>query len=348
MRRTVIVSMMLMSALAVREAGAQSAAPPAELGVEMSVPIDSVRGDLLPGPRLVLNADGRNSILFSASFQRLSPVDGPVESKTDLFLAAYRRVVHASGPVRVFATIGGGLERTVIATPAVTFGNPPTTFPASRGVEVLPAFSTGAGLDYRLGRRAALVLESSFVLTDVLGGRLSAGLVVPLGAYPPRAPLPSPVPWATLDEGDRAWVTTGDGRELDGEVVARSVNGFTLRTALGVVVLAGSDVRAIDTTDPIRNGVVLGAKIGALGGVAPAVLVSGLYCSLEDCDAGQVVAFTGLFLGLGTAVGAATGALADSLRERRVPLYRRGGPASVVVAPLVGGRRIGAGAVIRW
>jgi hypothetical protein len=109
------------------------------------------------------------------------------------------------------------------------------------------------------------------------------------------------------------------------------------------------DVRAIDTTDPIRNGTVLGAKIGGLGALVPSVLITLLVCSLEkDCDAGDVVWINGFLVGMGAGVGAATGALADSLRERRVPLYRRGGASGLTLAPMVGAHRLGGRAVIRW
>jgi hypothetical protein len=56
----------------------------------------------------------------------------------------------------------------------------------------------------------------------------------------------------------------------------------------------------------------------------------------------------GVFIGIGAGVGASMGALADSLRERRVPVYRRGGSTSVMLTPIVGGHRLGGGAVIRW
>lgn len=54
----------------------------------------------------------------------------------------------------------------------------------------------------------------------------------------------------------------------------------------------------------------------------------------------------GVLVGIGAGIGAATGALADSLRERRVLLYRRGGSTRVMLAPVVGGHRRGGRAVI--
>lgn len=168
-----------MAGVAVCDASAQSAAPPVELGVDASTTFTPNLNGLQWGPRLVVNFDGRNSMQFTASLQKLAPWDDSAEKETDVYLAAYRRLVHAAGPVRVFATLGGGLERTVITTPAVTFGDPPVTFAATRGVFVMPVFTTGAVIDFRLARRAAIVLESSFILTDTLGGRFSGGLVVP-------------------------------------------------------------------------------------------------------------------------------------------------------------------------
>jgi hypothetical protein len=349
MRPPLIVAFVLMASLAARDASAQSAAPPVELGLDVSTTLVQDRPGLLWGPRLAINFDGHNSMLFTASLQKLAPEGNFADVETDLYLVAYRRLVHATGPIRVSAMLGGGLERTVIVSRAVTFGDPPVTFPSTRGVEVLPAFTTGAAVDFRLGRRASIVLESSFVLSDTLDGRLSAGLVVPIGSYPGgTGRLASSVPWARLDPGERAWITTGDGRELDGEVVDRSEARLTLRTRTGTSTFAVDDVRAIDTTDPIRNGTVIGAAIGAGGAVLPAVFATLIFCSEEDCGAGDVLWVNGVLIGMGAGIGAATGALADSLRVRRVPLFRRGSSASVSVAPIIGPHRLGGGAVIRW
>jgi hypothetical protein len=349
MRRLLIMSLALVVNIAVRDASAQSAAPPVELGLSVSSTLVPDGTGLQRGPRLVVNLDGRNAVQFTAGLQELSPWGDSAQRETDLYLAAFRRLVLAAGPVRVVATLGGGLERTVIAVPATTFGNPPVTFPSSRGVEVLPAFTTGAAVEVRVGSRAAIFLEPSFILTGRLGARLSGGLVVPIGSYPPRPGRLEPsVPWAKLDAGERAWVTTGDGREVDGEVVGRSAATLTLRTRTGMVSFTADDVRAIDTTDPIRNGTVLGAKIGSLGAVLPSVLVTLLLCTLEDgCGAGEVLWANGLLIGIGAGVGAATGALTDSLRERRVPLYR-GRSTGVRLAPILSGDRLGGRAVIRW
>jgi len=348
MRRSWLLSLVFVTGVAVCDASAQTAAPLVELGVDVSGTI--ARG-VQQGPRLVVNFDGRNAVQLTVSFQKLSPWDDLAERKTDDYLATYRRLVHADGPVRVSATLGGGLERTVIFVPAITFGNPPVTFPASRGVHVRPLFTTGAAVDLRLWSRAAIVLESSFVLTGRLDGRFSAGLVVPMRSYPARDRLATSVPWAELDAGDRAWVTTGDGREIDGEVVGRSAATLTLRTPTGTMSLTADDVRAIDTTDPIRNGIKLGSIIGSLAAILPSIGAAALVCLDQpraECGVGERLSVGALLMGTGAGVGAAAGALADSLRERRVPLYRRGGSTRVAMVPIVGVRRLGGGAVIRW
>ena len=349
MRQPLILAVVFLAGVAARDASAQSAAPPVELGLDVSTTLLPERPGLQWGPRLAINFDGHNAVQFTTSLQNLSPQNDFYQIETDLYLAAYRRLVHASGPVRVSATLGGGFERTVIVTPAQTFGNPQVTFPATRGVEVLPVFTTGAAVDFRLGRRAAIVLESSFLLSDTLGGRFSGGLVVPIGSYP-HGPgkLSSSVPWAKLDPGERAWVTTGDGREVDGEVVDRSETRLILRTRTGTSTFTAGDVRAIDTTDPIRNGTAIGAGVGASAMVLPSVFATLVFCSEENCGAGHVLWINGLLIGMGAGIGASAGALVDSLRARRVPLYRRGNAPSVSVAPIIGKDRLGGGAVIRW
>ena len=184
MRQPLILAVIFLAGVAARDASAQSAAPPVEIGVDASTTLTSDPPGLQWGPRLVINFDGHNAMQFTTSLQRLSRQADFYQIETDLYLAAYRRLVHATGPIRVYATLGGGIERTVIVTPAVTFGSPPVTFPSTRGTEVLPAFTTGAAINLQLGRRAAIVFESSFVLSDTLGGRFSGGLVVPIGSYP--------------------------------------------------------------------------------------------------------------------------------------------------------------------
>ena len=348
MRQPMILAAVFLVTVGALEASAQSAAPPVELGVDASTTLED-RAGLKWGPRVAINFDGHNALQFTTSLQKLSPQNAFYQIETDLYLAAYRRLVHASGPVRVSATLGGGFERTTIATAAQTFGNPPVTFAATRGVEVLPVFTTGAAIDFRVGRRAAVVLESSFLLTDRLGARFSGGLVVPIGSYPSDGGrLASSVPWARLDPGERAWVTTGDGREVDGEVVDRSAARLTLRTRTGTSTFTADDLRAIDTTDPIRNGTLIGAGVGAASMVFPSVFATLIVCSEENCGVGEVLWINGVLVGMGTGIGAAAGALVDSLRVRRVPLYRRGGAPSVSVAPIIGPHRVGGGAVIRW
>jgi hypothetical protein len=350
MRRTLILALAFVAGVAVRDATAQSAAPPVELGLEASTTVIPDGRGLQWGPRLVVNRNGRDAVQFTASFQKLSRLDDQAQSRTDSYLAAYRRLVRADGPVRIFATLGGGLERTVIVTSAITFGEPPVTFPASRGVEVLPVVTTGGAVEFRFGSRAAIVLESTVFVSGRIGGRFSGGLVVPIGAYPTRpGRLASPAPWAALDAGERAWVTTSDGREVNGEVVRQSAATLTLRTLSGMASFTADDVRAIDTTDPIRNGTVLGAKIGGFGAIAPSVFITYVACAFEEeCGVREVLWVNGILVGMGVGIGAAMGALADSLRERRVPLYRRPDSTGVTLAPIVGRHRLGGGVVIRW
>src|SRR5262245_10625685 len=206
MRRSWPFALALVTAVAVRDAAAQSPAPAVGLGLDVAATITSDHS-VHRGPRLVVHFTGRDALQVTATLQRLAPLEDFAQVETDLYLASYRRLLHTTGPVRVFGTLGGGLQRTLIVTPPITFGNPPVTFPSTRGSEILPAFTTGAGIDVRLASRAALVIESSFVLSDKFGGRVSAGLVVPLRAYPSPTPrLDASVPWATLDAGERAWV----------------------------------------------------------------------------------------------------------------------------------------------
>jgi hypothetical protein len=238
----------------------------------------------------------------------------------------------------------------VIFTPETVFpGVSPIVWPASTARLWEPAVTIGSGVDLRIGRHASVVLESSVIFTGQIVGRFSAGVVVPVGAYPTRpGVLAAAVPWRGLSEGDRAWVTRGGGQEVAGEVVRLSSTSLVLRTGAGVETFGPDDIAAIDTTDPIRNGTVRGAKIGAIGGAGQAVFVSLLLCAMEECDAQELVGVNATLVGIGTGVGAAIGALADSLRERREPLYRRRGAAAFTITPLLGKQALGVGGVIRW
>lgn len=143
MRQPLIATLVLLAGLLARDASAQSAAPPVEVGLD-------VAGTLMPNypglewsPRVAFNFDGRNSVQLTASLQMRDVENAFAQYKTDLYLASYRRLVHAAGPIRVSALLGGGLERTVISTPAVTFGNPPSTFSRHKGRR------SRAGADHR-------------------------------------------------------------------------------------------------------------------------------------------------------------------------------------------------------
>ncbi|MCC7010047.1 MAG: hypothetical protein IT184_14665 [Acidobacteria bacterium] len=351
MMRSLFLAVAFVTSPAAHQAAAQTAAPAVELGIDASALLIRDRGGLARGPRLVVNFDGRNALQVTTSLQALSPSEPLTKRTTDLHLAAFKRVVHAEGPVRAFTTLGGGFARTLIVVGESALpGPPPVTFPASRSSEVLPAFTVGGGVDVRVGAHAAIVLESSFILTDRLAGRLSAGVVVPIGAYPTRPrDVAASTPWAGLAEGDRAWVTNGQGREIAGEVVLRSASRLTLHTAGGLMSFAPDEIDAIDTTDSIRNGIARGVKIGALGALAPSVLVTYLACAFEEeCGAGEVLAVNALFVGIGAGIGSAIGALADSLRDHRAPLYRRTLGTGITVTPLLRKQGAGVAAVVRW
>ena len=118
-------TIMLVASLAARDAVAQTAAPRLELGLDATSLLDPDRSGLARGPRLVVNFDGRNALQVTTSFQALSPSEPFVSRENDLYLAAFKRVVHANGPLRVFTTLGGGLSRTVVAARETSFPGPP-------------------------------------------------------------------------------------------------------------------------------------------------------------------------------------------------------------------------------
>lgn len=133
-----------------------------------------------------------------------------------------------------------------------------------------------------------------------------------------------------VDEGQRITVTDRSGRETSGRLVRLAEDGVSLQVQNETLDWDLADIQRIEKreADPLTNGVLIGAVIGA--GAAGGLLV--YPCThLGECG-GEVAAFVALW---GT-VGAGIGALVDSMRAGNRTVYEA--PArrtSVSVAPAV-------------
>src|SRR5262249_44055366 len=127
MHRSLLLTLAFITGIGVTEVNAQSATPRVELGIDLSKITDTDRGATRWGPRLIGNFSDRNSMEFSSTFQRRSECNG-CGFESDLYLVNFRRLIHAEGTARVFATFGSGIERQVLVLPEYTYVLPEYTY----------------------------------------------------------------------------------------------------------------------------------------------------------------------------------------------------------------------------
>jgi hypothetical protein len=122
-------------------------------------------------------------------------------------------------------------------------------------------------------------------------------------------------------------VNTQDGREVKGKIESVSATEIRVQTGQGVTPFLWPQVRLIETPDSIRNGLLKGAIIGGLSGLALAIAND---CSSNEC--GEIFYVPG-----GATIGAAAGTGIDLLLHKRHALYRAPqGQTSLRIRVLVG------------
>lgn len=169
----------------------------------------------------------------------------------------------------------------------------------------------------------SLVWRTSGVLAALLAIGAPAAAQVTVGA---------PV---ELAKGQKVWVTASDGVKREGRIVGLSGASIDVSTLRGITSWAWSDVRKVETPDPIRNGIRNGAIAGAIAGAAGGMMLGyGLRCQ-SSCDDDYSVARDvagGALIGgvFGTGWGVAYGALIDWLVHRRRTVYESEGTAAGV------------------
>jgi hypothetical protein len=343
-RRFGLSGLAMALALAGRAEARQAAAdrPAVEVGVRMAAQANDRLPGVGGGVQLSWNIDPRTAIEASVDFmpRRSSPYD---DVRSRIGYVQLKRTLHASGPNRFFATMGGGGGYERVTYAGYFYGLVSQSRSSFR--RGIGAFTIGAGYDRTLGRHVALDVQTQFVLANSYAGiRTTLGLSVPVGRFArkPDTAEPRLATFSNVEVGQTTWVTMADGRLWKGRISGLSTRTLELTHANGTTLLPVADVRKIEAPDRIIDGVLRGTVIGLTAGI-PAFIGA---LSWDD-DPGFALMVGLGWSGIGAGMGAVIGAVADSFHEGRRVVYDAG-QSSVTFSPIVSRRGAGIGAVIRW
>ena len=139
------------------------------------------------------------------------------------------------------------------------------------------------------------------------------------------------------------YVTDAWGERIKGRLVELRPDGLVLMQGAQRIELTETDVHRIRRRDSVQNGLWLG--LGA--GVAAAWLAPHLVCDLPDPECAVIVSVA---IGVPSiAAGTVAGALIDAAIKKTIfQSARTRGTARIQVSPVLGDRRAGALATIRF
>ena len=151
--------------------------------------------------------------------------------------------------------------------------------------------------------------------------------------------------------GQNVWATRMDGVTIKGKVIAIAATGLQLKEDERVTSLPIADIYQIEERDPLKNGSVNGAGVGAIAGGVGAWTGLAISCITSNSDrcntSGKTIAVMGALAGAG--IGALVGAGIDrAIESRRLLYYRRWPAAALTIGPVVSPHGAGAGASVRW
>jgi hypothetical protein len=292
-------------------ASAQSALPLPRLEVGAEVSMGTVvggEGTTVAGPRLTVNLSPAWSVDFTGDRYHRQRFSDYTERN---FIGQLRLRVWETGIAHVSLLVGaGGSEE------RFDFGTETHRFRQ-------PLILAGAGLGLRLGRHAAVHTEIKFLPVNRAGGgaRLSTGISVPVGQYPPPARnvvLPN---GERVRIGERAWVTVTGGDVVAGVVSAVSPSTLVVnvRGASDERAIAFGDVRRIEVEAVTRRLTTRVGRIGAIVGAAAGVLQAVWWVNGNGGEG--VFAFAIWVPGL-SGLGTIAGAMLGSAVDRRVVTRR--------------------------
>ena len=318
---------------------AQPPRPPAvEVGTQFSELVDD------PAPyawssRLTVNLTPRTAIEGTADIQRSLKLAGVTRISVRDFSAHWRQTVFTSGRWQIFGVLGAGTVR-------VEDNFFPEGFVFSRSGFVA---HLGPAVQVELAPWLALRGDLRLTLGSVdSGGRAMVGAVIPIGRFragePPVESTPPPAGWHGVRPGREVWVTTNTGSLVHGEIAAISGSTLTLREQDREVRIRLDDVRLVQGRDSLKNGFIIGAVPGAVGGGLVLGALFSAICGSENCDLSVPVA---VLIGAagGGAVGGIIGVIVDGLISGRQTLFRG---SATVVTPVITPNRKSIDVAIRW
>ena len=138
-----------------------------------------------------------------------------------------------------------------------------------------------------------------------------------------------------IERGDEVYVTDTAGRRIRDRIADVTAAGLAVTAGGEVWKWAGDDVRKVERWDRLRNGILIGAAVGA------AYVGVGCVATPEEC------AFAVYYLALpAVAGGGFIGAIVDASKHETV--YLAPGGAGLTLSPIVSRGRVGVAAAVGW
>ena len=135
----------------------------------------------------------------------------------------------------------------------------------------------------------------------------------------------------TLKQDDQLTVTTADGNKVEGRMMEISTERLVLRMKDGPRSIAASQIVKVKQR---KNGVLLGALIGAGAGIPFAVVLA----EYANNEGGSIAAFAAVPIAVGLGIGTAI----DAALPSRKTLYDRNSKSRVTLAPVIDRKGFGA------
>jgi hypothetical protein len=151
--------------------------------------------------------------------------------------------------------------------------------------------------------------------------------------------------------GQNVWATRADGATINGKVIAIAATELQLKDGERVTSVPIADIYQIEERDPLKNGAVNGAGVGAIAlglGGWTGLALSCITSNADRCGYnGRTVAVVGALAGAG--IGALIGAGIDRAIESHRLLYHRSwSGATLTIAPAASPHGAGAAMSVRW
>jgi hypothetical protein len=347
----VLLALVLLVSVTVRPAQAQAGLPGpfVDVGVDFLATASSSASGVAWSPRLTLNPTPDLAVAFRGAV--VTDDNAPFRRRATTVAAEMRHRLAYAGPIAVDAIAGVGFRHTRQSRPE--YGPRPGPGGVQLGVisdhldTDTPLGVFGAGIVERLGSRAELRQDFRIAAhSEGFDATVTAGVTVPVGRYAARRAGQSvQIGSARVRTGQRIWVTTHDGRTLDGYVGDVSSSSIEVVQRSGRASVDMARVRRVETPDSVRDGVTRGALAGAAGVGVFGGIVSTAICECHDAQAALV---TMTFAGLGAGTGALIGGIIDSFHVGRQTIFGQTKDGTLTIAPLVTPSHLGAAAAIRW